>query len=219
MLSAQGLRDEEVNDLPLKRKQWTRKIWEKSMLLNLGSLDVVESPTAAGAESPAKKQAANAASTAAKYDQLAKYSTHHVPDPESRCASRMVQLTCISQFISEQYELYSLQEGSNSPTLCKNQCRVLSISGTPVHHKTFSPFTMGDTTKPGYEPLLRCLAMENRKAGGYFLDFLGKLEDAVYMNCLRFWREVQEYKSLFIQPSFSPCAVEMKAKVSVMIII
>ena len=72
---------------------------------------------------------------------------------------------------------------------------------------------MADGTKTAYEPLLRCLAMENRKAGGYFLKYLGTLQDTVYANCLQFWREVQEYKALFVQKSFSPCAVEMKAKV------
>ncbi len=35
----------------------------------------------------------------------------------------------------------------------------------------------------------------------------------VYLHCLLFWREAQSYKSLFLRQSFSPCAVEMKAKV------
>lgn len=89
----------------------------------------------------------------------------------------------------------------------------MSISGTPVHADSFG--TMADSTKTVYEPLLSCLAMENRKAGGYFLQYLGKLEDAAYTHCLQFWREVQEYKTLFIQDTFSPCAVEMKAKVAI----
>jgi hypothetical protein len=70
-----------------------------------------------------------------------------------------------------------------------------------------------DSTRTAYEPLLRCLAMENRKAGGYFLNYLGTLEDTIYIRCLQFWREVQEYKTLFIQEMFSACSVEMKAKV------
>ena len=36
----------------------------------------------------------------------------------------------------------------------------------------------------------------------------------MFLYCLVFWREVQEYKALFIGASFRPCAVEMKAKVS-----
>ena len=77
----------------------------------------------------------------------------------------------------------------------------------------------GDTAeaKVSYESLLHCLAMENRKAGGYFMMYLEKLEEGVYIKCLLFWREVQEYKSLFIQKQFSPCAVEMKAKVLVLV--
>lgn len=55
--------------------------------------------------------------------------------------------------------------------------------------------------------------MENRKAGGYFMQYLEKLERGTHLNCLQFWREVQEYKHLFIQKNFSPCAVELKAKV------
>lgn len=36
----------------------------------------------------------------------------------------------------------------------------------------------------------------------------------VFIHCLVFWREVQEYKALFIGASFSPCTVETRAKVS-----
>ena len=45
------------------------------------------------------------------------------------------------------------------------------------------------------------------------MRYLEEQENEVYCNCLLFWREVQKYKELFIQQSFSPCAVEMKAKV------
>lgn len=46
------------------------------------------------------------------------------------------------------------------------------------------------------------------------MQYLEEMEDnKLYINCLLFWREVQEYKTLFVQESFSPCAVEMKAKV------
>lgn len=107
-----------------------------------------------------------------------------------------------------------LQDGLEEG-LCKSQCRVMSISGTPVHADSLLPAEVVDGTKPTYEPLLSCLATENRKAGGYFFEYLQELEDVVYVNCLRFWREVQEYKTLFIQETFSPCAVEMKAKVCI----
>lgn len=93
----------------------------------------------------------------------------------------------------------------------------MSVSGTPVHSVTsltLPDSTGGDTAnKVSYESLLHCLAMENRKAGGYFMKYLEELEDGVFIKCLLFWREVQEYKSLFIQKQFSPCAVELKAKV------
>lgn len=92
-------------------------------------------------------------------------------------------------------------------------CRILSVSGTPVHSITVNLEAATMEGRVSYEPLLRCLALENRKAGGYFMRHLEKLEDSIYINCLKFWREVQEYKALFVQESFSPCAVEMKAKV------
>ena len=38
-----------------------------------------------------------------------------------------------------------------------------------------------------------------------------------FLHCLLFWREVQKYKALFVGTSFSPCSVEMKAKVSILI--
>lgn len=67
--------------------------------------------------------------------------------------------------------------------------------------------------KVSCKSLLHCLAMEHRKAGGYFMKYLEELENGVYINCLQFWRDIQEYKTLFIQKQFSACAVEMKAKV------
>lgn len=204
-LTIHPLDDDETNDFPLKRKKWTRKVWGKSTVL-----DATESPITDG-ESPSV--ISQPLSATVRYSQLAKYSTHHLPDPQSRCASRMVRthMHAVRNSSSRQLQLdfVESQETSDGPTLCKSQCRVLSVSGTPVH----PGLEASDGNKTVYEPMLRCLAMENRKAGGYFLQYLGKLENTAYMNCLRFWREVQEYKTLYIQESFSPCTVEMKAKV------
>ena len=97
--------------------------------------------------------------------------------------------------------------------MCKSVCRVLSVSGTPAHSVSLDLCADSLGGKVNYEPLLRCLALENRKAGGYFMHYLRDKESKVYINCLRFWREVQEYKALFVRVSFSPCSVEMKAKV------
>lgn len=92
---------------------------------------------------------------------------------------------------------------------------ILSISGTPVHttpnHHHAGASDIGSSDR--YKPLFHCLAVEYRKAGGYFMHFLEKLENKVYINSLLFWREVQEYKALFIRRTFSPCAVEMRSKV------
>lgn len=92
---------------------------------------------------------------------------------------------------------------------------VRSVSGTPVHSTGPPPEVHAaiQANKPAYDSLLHCLASENRKAGGYFLQYLMDMKNTVYLNCLRFWREVQEYKTLFVRVSFSPCGVEMKAKV------
>lgn len=46
------------------------------------------------------------------------------------------------------------------------------------------------------------------------MHFLEKLENKVYINSLLFWRDVQEYKALFVGKKFSPYSVEMKSKVS-----
>ena len=45
------------------------------------------------------------------------------------------------------------------------------------------------------------------------MHYLSEMQNKVYINCLKFWREVQQYKILFVKDAFSPCAVEMKAKV------
>ena len=79
--------------------------------------------------------------------------------------------------------------------------------------------TSADTAKVPYDGLLRCLAMENRKAGGYFMRYLEQLDNSIYINCLQFWREVQEFKYLFIQKHFSPCTVELKSKVYLVIVL
>ena len=98
------------------------------------------------------------------------------------------------------------------------------MAGTPVQSVTsLAPIQQPDTssasseTKVSYESLLQCLAMENRKAGGYFMRYLEGLENGVFNNCLQFWREVQQYKALFVQKQFSPCAVELKAKVRLLL--
>ena len=98
--------------------------------------------------------------------------------------------------------------------MCKGTCMVLSVSGTPAHSTPLDMHAGVPGSKTAYEPLLHCLASENRKAGGYFFQYLSDMQNTVYINCLRFWREVQEYKTLFVRASFSPCAVEMKAKVN-----
>lgn len=108
----------------------------------------------------------------------------------------------------------------SSSSICKSHCQILSVSGTPVQSVTsLETADSGrgssvDTPKVCYDDLLRCLAMENRKAGGYFLSYLEQLDNSVYINCLQFWREVQEFKYLFIQDHFSPCTVELKSKVT-----
>ena len=89
------------------------------------------------------------------------------------------------------------------------------MSGTPVHVHPGHLYTQdGEVVGGQYEMLFSCLAVEYRKAGGYFMKFLEKLENKVYINSLLFWREVQKYKALFVGKTFSLCAVEMKSKVS-----
>lgn len=98
-----------------------------------------------------------------------------------------------------------------------------------------SPQHYLSNSSEAYASLLHCLNTEQRKAGGYFQNHLENLESKVSvvytiisctihvhsflllqtcLHCLLFWREVQEYKALFVGTSFSPCAVEMKAKVT-----
>ena len=48
----------------------------------------------------------------------------------------------------------------------------------------------------------------------YFDDISGCHQ--TFLHCLLFWRDVQEYKSLFTADSFIPCAVERKAKVNLL---
>ena len=132
-----------------------------------------------------------------------------------------------------------LPQGSKSASsMCGSCCQIFSVSGTPLHTDPPTPTPQGDT----YTPLLYCLATEQRKAGGYFQQHLERLEDEVetviqlkqlvlqstlkiddisgchqtFLHCLLFWRDVQEYKALFTAASFIPCAVERKAKVTLL---
>jgi ABC-type branched-subunit amino acid transport system ATPase component len=78
------LDENEPNNSLLKRKIRTRKIWEKNTVLEAvgSSLDShIGQPTIINSQSITATE---------KHNQLAKYSSHHVPDPGSRCASRMV---------------------------------------------------------------------------------------------------------------------------------
>ena len=81
-LLAERLKEYAINDLPLTRKRWTRKVW------GTGRNSPVPEPQKTntdGGEGGGKTE-----SSAVKYSQLAKYAPHHLPDPESRCASGMV---------------------------------------------------------------------------------------------------------------------------------
>ena len=71
----------EINDSPLKRKTWTRKVWDKAL----------ESPKHKANKLVQDEESAESPVAVATHDQIAKYSSHHLPDPESRCASRMVR--------------------------------------------------------------------------------------------------------------------------------
>jgi hypothetical protein len=82
---------------------------------------------------------------------------------------------------------------------------ILSVSGTPLlppTHHTPSPTSC----------MVECLASEYRNAGGYFEEYLKSLSSQVRLHCLLFWRDVQEFKSLFVSPSFHPPTVQAKAK-------
>ncbi len=106
---------------------------------------------------------------------------------------------------------FATQEGSDRDNICKSRCMILSLSGTPTHLSE-SPDSLPRSLDV-YKSLFHCLAVENRKAGGYFMKYL-KNQDKVYINALLFWRDMQEYKILFVGKKFSPCLVEMKSKVS-----
>ncbi|XP_064382718.1 regulator of G-protein signaling 22-like isoform X2 [Halichondria panicea] len=159
----------------------SRRVWEKDDMVKVAR---GETPHQGGKKS--------------HFDRAAKYTLHHVPDPNSRCASTMD-----NQF--------------NNGAMCEAQCTILSVSGTPLHTATPThPHTLTTEEQHAsldlYSPLISCLNTEHRKAGGYFQKHLENNQEKVFLYCLVFWREVQEYKALFIGASFSPCTVEMKAK-------
>ena len=80
----------------LLAKKSSRKVWGKSTALDgseRGSPipEAFESPSAQAKGSPLGRASVrnDTASSALKYSQLAKYAPHHLPDPNSRCASGM----------------------------------------------------------------------------------------------------------------------------------
>ena len=195
------------------------------------------------------KASSNSPST--RNSQRIKYTPHYIPDPNSRCASSDVVSIRLSlprsiysqllfschNFMLTNYLLSLLQDRPDDTRgMCENRCQILSVSGTPLHSTVTSPIHYSSEM---YTFLLRCLSIEQRKAGGYFQNHLETLENKVrlefvgfllmpsliinfpcffwqqsFLHSLLFWREVQEYKALFVATSFSPCSVEMKAKVS-----
>lgn len=105
-LSVEGVEDDD-NAVDAHDRPTTRRVWGKSLALSNDERGSVisgasESPLAwARGGSPVHKHSAttnrnNTASSAAKYSQLAKYAAHHLPDPTSRCASRLVKLIIMS---------------------------------------------------------------------------------------------------------------------------
>eukprot|EP00731_Ephydatia_muelleri_P031590 Em0023g97a len=129
--------------------------------------------------------------SAAYHSRIAKYIHRYVPTPTSRCTSASADMPALP--------------------MCESRCHVISISGTPEIPPS-SPMQLGTSHHDQYTSLLQCLATEHKKAGNYFHQYLENLDDKLYLHCLMFWREVQHYKCLFTKTSFSPCDVEVKAK-------
>ncbi|XP_071836453.1 regulator of G-protein signaling 22-like isoform X2 [Apostichopus japonicus] len=51
-----------------------------------------------------------------------------------------------------------------------------------------------------------------KKAGGFFMKYLEKIGNEVYINCLSCWHELQEYHTLFYTDAFSTYALARKAQ-------
>ena len=62
------------------------------------------------------------------------------------------------------------------------------------------------------QQLTRCLSIEHRKAGGIFQQYIEKVGNSTWRNCLLCWREIQNFKSGFQTEDFNPFQVEVRAK-------
>lgn len=121
-----------------------------------------------------------------------------VKDKESRNASSK------GNFLSK-------TKKSNSSML-KKQGKSQSKDCDPHTPSLSSPPPTAPPIIEDYHRLLKCLALEQWKAGGYFQRYLETSGNQLFLNCLFFWRELQLFKKLFYTSSFSPSAVEVKAK-------
>ena len=62
------------------------------------------------------------------------------------------------------------------------------------------------------QQLTRCLSIEHRKAGGIFQQYIEKLGNSNWKNCLFCWREIQNFKAGFQTEDFNPFQLEVRAK-------
>ena len=84
---------------------------------------------------------------------------------------------CVCVCESSDHSTHLLPQDSKDGPVCDSRCQIISVSGTPLHTlpSTPTPAPQGDV----YTPLLYCLITEQRKAGGYFQQYLEQLEDKV----------------------------------------
>ena len=62
------------------------------------------------------------------------------------------------------------------------------------------------------EQLTMCLSIEHRKAGGIFQQYIEKVGNTIWKNCLFCWREIQNFKAGFMSEDFNPFQVQVRAK-------
>lgn len=80
--------------------------------------------------------------------------------------------------------------------MCENRCKILSVSGTPIHSSTaIATSDCKDSDDPSsdvYKPLIACLNTEQRKAGGYFKMYLENKKEKV-RHC------ISDHTSLYLE--------------------
>lgn len=113
------------------------------------------------------------------------------------CLVRNISTQCMCFILVFSHVLQEYNPARDS--MCESRCQILSVTGTPIPPSLLPAysFTSHTSQRSLYQSLIKCLNVENRKAGGYLQCFLDEMEDKVNISSSFYWMYIMPSKIFF----------------------